>query len=197
MYSHSLNLLPARELLKRRTDALNYYTLVVGVVTVTGTLVLAGMLLLFDQVYRANLTNLAEEKALTESQAAAYLDIEKEAEGLELQLTNLQKANQQTTHWASLIAALRSLTPPPVSIKSLEFQSRPAAGAAPAGGQENRSKITGAADSRRSLGQFQLALSESPFLEDVEIETTTLNGKFVEYAISMTVDYRKLEGPAT
>ncbi len=198
MHTHILNLLPDQEKQKRRVDALNYYTLTAGIVLVTGALVLAGILLLFDQVYRTNLSNLQQERAQAESQSAAYLDIEKEAKDLELQLANLQKANQETTRWASLIAALRSFTPPSVSIKTLEFQPATDASAATAvPDRQNRSRISGSADSRRSLGQFQLALSESPFLKNVEIETTTLSEKFVQYSISMEVDYQKLEGPAT
>ncbi|MDP9212160.1 MAG: PilN domain-containing protein [bacterium] len=196
MHTHILNLLPDQEKQKRRVDALNYYTLTAGIVLVTGALALAGILLLFDQVYRTNLASLQQERSQVESQSAAYLDVEKEAKNLELQLANLQKANQQTTHWASLIAALRSFTPPSVSIETLEFQPPATTADAPAA-QQNHSRISGSADSRRSLGQFQLALSESPFLKNVEIETTTLNEKLVQYSISMEVDYQKLEGPAT
>src|SRR5680860_1240592 len=73
MYSHALNLLPRKEQQRRRTDLLNYYTLVAGIVTVTGALVMAGLLLLFDQVYKVNLATLQTDKQLAESQAVGYL----------------------------------------------------------------------------------------------------------------------------
>lgn len=203
MYSHTLNLLPRREKEKRKSDALNYYTLVGGIVVVTGALVLAGLLLLFDQVYKADLARLQQEKRQAETEAAAYLPVEKEAKDLEIQLAKLKRADEQTTHWAALVAALRNFTPPGVSIKSVTFQpdgTNAQGGQAQPGqaqGNAGTSQITGTAESRRALGQFQIALSESTFLKSVEILNTTRpkGSKVVQYTISVEVDKSKLEGP--
>lgn len=195
MYSHTLNLLPRKEQQRRRTDLLNYYTLVAGIVTVTGVLVMAGLLLVFDQVYKVNLATLQTDKQLAESQAVAYLDIEKEAQDLEIQLENLRKAEGETTRWAALVAALRSLTPEGVSIKTVAFQGKGAAGQVAPNPQTqgNQSQITGVTASRRALGQFQLALSQSAFLKEAQILTTTQEGKVIQYVISIEVDQSELE----
>lgn len=201
MYSHTLNLLPRKEQQRRRTDLLNYYTLVAGIVTVTGALVMAGLLLLFDQVYKANLSTLQADKQAAESQAAEYLDVQKQAEDLEIQLDNLRKAEGQTTRWGALAAALRSLTPPGVSIKTVQFLgsgATTAAGTPQADGQNvpsaaAKSEITGVTESRRALGQFQLALSRSPFLKEAQILNTTREEGVIEYTIMVEVDQSELE----
>ncbi|MEX2043463.1 MAG: PilN domain-containing protein [Patescibacteria group bacterium] len=208
MYSHTLNLLPSKEQQRRRTDLLNYYTLVTGIVTVTGALVMAGLLLVFDQVYKINLADLRSDKQLVESQAAAYLDIEKEAKDLEIQLDNLRKAEGETTRWAALVSALRGLTPEGVSIKTVTFQGEGAPGqgtpnsqpanspsgqAQPGQSRNNVSQITGVTESRRALGQFQLALSGSPFLKRAQILNTDKQGKVIQYTIEIEVNQSELE----
>lgn len=195
MYSHTLNLLPSKEQQRRRTDLLNYYTLVAGIVTVTGALVMAGLFLVFDQVYKVNLAGLRTDQQLVESQAAAYLDVEKEAKDLEAQLGNLRKAEGQTTRWAALVSALRSLTPEGVSIKTVAFQGEGALspGAAATQPANNLSQITGVTASRRALGQFQLALSQSEFLKRAQILNTTKQGKVIQYSIEIEVNQSELE----
>ncbi|MDP3999962.1 MAG: PilN domain-containing protein [bacterium] len=197
MYSHTLNLLPRKEQRRRRTDLLNYYTLVAGIVTVTGALVMAGLLLVFDQIYKVNLDDLQADKQLVESQAVAYLDIEKEAKGLEVQLDNLRQAEGQTTRWAALVSALRTMTPEGVSIKTVAFIGKDAAGQGAVDNQSqnqnNQSQITGVTTSRRALGQFQLALSESAFLKESQILNTTREGKVIQYTMSIEIDQSELE----
>jgi Tfp pilus assembly protein PilN len=195
MYSHTLNLLPHKEQRRRRTDMLNYYTLVAGVVTVTGALVMAGLLLIFDQVYKANLTALHADKQVAESQAVAYLNTEKEAKNLEIQLNNLRRAEGQTTHWAALVSALRGLTPDGVSIKTVEFKGQITPGkGVPATLGSDQSQITGVAESRRALGQFQVALAQSAFLKESQILNSTRQGKVIQYTIAIKINQAELEG---
>lgn len=197
-----INLLPSKELRQRAADRLNYYTLIGGIATVTGAVVLAGVLLLFDKVYQLNLDSLKSQKAQAESQAVLYLDVEKKAKDLAGQLESLKKAQAQTTRWASLMTELQALTPPNVSIRAIDF--RPAtpgttagtgAGAGSAPATSTKTQIVGTADSRRSLGQFQLALSKSPYFRNVDIETSNLVGLAgIDYQITMDVNYDKLTG---
>ncbi|HEY8108777.1 MAG TPA: PilN domain-containing protein [Patescibacteria group bacterium] len=194
MYSHTLNLLPHKEQRRRKTDLLNYYTLVAGIATVTGALVMAGLLLIFDQVYKANLTSLQAEQQLAEAQAAEYLDVEKDADQLALQLGELKKAEGETTRWAALVSALRSLTPDGVSIKTVKFQGQQTGAQAAQPGNGDPSEITGVTESRRALGQFQLALAQSPFIKEAQILNTTREGKVIRYTVGIKVNTKELEG---
>lgn len=187
----TLNLLPLAEQQKRKVDLLNYYTLMVGITLVTGALVLAGILLLFDQVYRVNLSTLTNQKAQAESQAALYLDVQKKAQTLEKQLAGISKAQNQTTHWATLMTELQAVTPPNVSIKAVKFGQT-----ADSTKTATKTEISGSADSRRSVGELQLALGASQYFKNPEIQTTTVAADVVEYKITTDVDYEKLNGPA-
>lgn len=187
----NLNLLPLAEQQKRKVDLLNYYTLIAGITLVTGAVVLAGILLLFDQVYRVNLNTLTNQKAQVESQAALYLDVQKKAQTLEKQLTSITKAQAQTTHWATLLTELQAVTPPGVSIKSVQFGQ-----GADSTKTASKTDISGSADSRRSAAQLQLALSTSQYFKNPEIQTTTLAGGVIDYRIAVEVNYDKLNGPA-
>lgn len=188
-----INLLPAQVQRQRKIDLLNYYTLLGGMVLVLGVVVLAGLLLLFDQVYRVNLETAKQQKAQAESQAVLNLDVEKKAQGLEKQLEQLQKANSQTTRWATLLTELQALTPPTLSIQAMALKTAAAGGPASA---ETKTTITGRADSRRTLGQFQIALSQSPYFKNVEIATSTLTGTgSIDYQITTEINFDKLNGP--
>lgn len=193
----TFNLLPQAAQKRHQRDILNYYTLLGGIAVATGALLVAATLLLFDQVYRANLDTLKTQKTQAESQAALYLDVEKKAQELEKQLTSVQKAQGQTTRWASILSELQNLTPPSVSVNSLKLAQ---AGGASAPNPANASKtqVVGRADSRRSLGQFQLALSGSPYFKNVEIQTSTASSSStaIDYTLSTEIDYSKLSGPA-
>ncbi len=190
----TLNLLPLAEQQKRKLDLLNYYTLVGGIVLTSGVLILAATLLLFDQVYRVNLDTLKNQKVQAESQAALYLDTEKKAQTLEKQLASIKQAESQSTHWAVLMTELQKLTPPSVSIQGVKLGQ----GNAPApGAAGTKTEIGGHADSRRSLGELQLAMSTSPYFKNVEIlSSTTTTGTAIEYKISTDINYDKLNGPA-
>lgn len=188
----TLNLLPLVEQRKRKIDLLNYYTLMGGVVLVTGALVLAAILLLFDQVYRVNLDTLKGQKAQAESQAALYLDVQKKAESLEKQLTSLKLAQNQTTHWSSFLTELQNITPPTVSVRGIKLgQSSGSTATA-----TTKTELSGHADTRRSAGEFQLALNGSPLFKNAELQTTTDAGGGVDYTISTEINYDKLNGPA-
>lgn len=193
MYSHPVNLLPADEQQKRRVDALNYYTLMGGIVTVTGALVLAAMLLFFDQIYQANLAIVKADKARADGQTALYLDTEKRSNELAKQLDSLQRAHAQATHWSSALVELQAVTPESVSIQSMDIK-----GAANAGtSQGAKTEVSGTADSRRSLGEFQLALAASPYFKNVEIESSNLTSTgAVDYHVALEVNYDRLNGPA-
>lgn len=184
----AVNLLPASEQQKRKTYLRNYYTLTGGVVLAAGVIVLAAILLLFDQVYRLNLDAANSQKVQAESQAALYLDVEKKANDLSKQLATLKKASDQSTHWASLMTDLQTFTPPGVSVKSINIDSSGTAGS-------QKTTVTGSADSRRSAAQFQIALAGSPHFKNVELDTTTQTGGTVDYKISLEVNFDKLNGP--
>lgn len=186
-----INLLPAVERHKRRIDQLNYFTLIGGIVTVVGALALSGFLIAIDQIYRVNLEGLRSQRAQAVGQSALYLNTEKKADDLAGQLANLKKAQNQTTHWSSILTELQILTPPAVSVKSLSIKSN-------AGGQPSqKAQITGLADSRRSLGEFQVALTRSPYLKNIDISTSNLigSGTAVDYQITLDVNFDKLNGP--
>lgn len=205
-----INLLPVAERRARHTDQLNYYTLMGGISIAIGAICLAGVLLVFDQIYRLNLEQLKTQKVAAEGQAALYLDVEKKATSLEKQLESLKKAQGQTTRWATLLTELQTLTPPTVSVKSVKFvpsgtastgaapaASPPDAGK-PAAGTSAKTDLVGTAENRRSLGQFQIALSQSKIFKNVEIQSSNQKGAtggVVDYKITMEVDYGKLNGP--
>ncbi len=195
-----INLLPLAERRARRVDQLNYYTLMGGISVAIGAVCLAAVLLVFDQIYRLNLTQLKTQKASAEGQAALYLDVEKKATSLEKQLESLKKAQGQTTRWSSLLTELQTLTPPTVSIKSVKFVPPGGGGAQPgAAAASTKTDLVGTADSRRSLGQFQIALSQSKIFKNVEIQSSSqkdASGETVDYKLTLDVDYDKLNGPA-
>ena len=192
-----INLLPVTEQHKRKVDALNHYTLLSGVVIVAGAVALTCMLLLFDQVYKYQLQALKSDKASAEAQAALYLDVEKKALGLEKQLQSMKQAQGQSTSWANILAELQRITPPGVSIESIDLKGGNVPGAA--ANSSTKTTVTGKADNRRSVAQLQLAMSESPFFKNVELETTNLLGTTdaggVQYRISVDVNYDKLGAP--
>ena len=193
-----INLLPAAEQHKRRVDALNHYTLVSGIVTVAGAVAMAGMLLVFDQIYKYQLQSLKTEKVSAEAQSVLYLDVEKKALDLEKQLDSLKRAQGQTTSWASVMSELQRITPAGVAIEAIDLKGTGVATAA-AGQKSTRTTVSGTADNRRSLGQFQLALASSPYFKNVEIESSNLAGPSpdggVDYKITLDVNYDKLGAP--
>lgn len=189
----TVNLLPVSERQKRKSYLRNYYALVGGVVLVSGLLVLAALLLLFDQVYRLNLDAARNQKVQAEGQAALYLDVEKKAQALSQQLDKLKQAQGQTTHWSSLMTTLQQYTPPGVSIRSITI--KPAAQGAGQGTGSSKTTVEGMADSRRSAAQFQIGLANSPYFKDVEMESTESLGSVISYRISLDVNFHKLAGP--
>lgn len=187
----TLNLFPEQVARQRKVDLLNYYTLLAGMVVVLGAIVLAGLLLLFDQVYRLNLASAKDQKAQAESQAALYLDVEKKGLALEKQLEDLKRASGQTTSWATLLNELQRLIPSAASVQSINVQSGGAAGKA------TKTTISGRAASRRTVGEFQVALSQSPLFSNAEIANTILTGSgAVDFKISTDINFDKLNGPA-
>lgn len=185
----TVNLLPKGEREKRQQYLRNYYTLLIGAILLAGLLVMTVILLLFDQVYRLNLQSAQAEKAQAQSEAAMYLDTEKDALNLAKQLETLKKAQAQTTHWASLLSDLQRVTPAGVTVEQLDVRPAQAAGA-----QATKAFVTGNADSRRSVAEFQIGLAALPAFKNVEMEATTLNGTAVDYKISFDINYDKLEG---
>ncbi len=183
----TINLLPDRILKQRQVDARNYYTLVGGMVVVIGTVVVAGFLLLFDQVYRVELSNLTTQKVQVEAQAAQYLDVEKKGEALSKQLTSLKTAENQTTHWTNLLTTLQTVTPPGVSVDAFSVADA-------SNKQAAKTTIAGKADSRRSVAEFQIALAGSPYVKSAEIETTGQQGTVINYSIALEINYDKLNG---
>jgi Tfp pilus assembly protein PilN len=187
-----INLLPSVEQRSRKTDQLNYYTILGGLICVIGTIALAGFLLVFDQIYRVNLQQLTTQKTQVESQAALFLDTEKKAKTLSTQLESLKKAQGQTTHWSSVLTELQSVTPPGVAIQSISIKDPGSSST------KVSTDVTGSASSRRSLGEFQLALSTSKYFKSVEIQSSNLSGTGgVDYRLTLEVNYDKLNGPLT
>lgn len=184
----TLNLLPVPEQRQRKVDLLNYYTLMGGIVLVSGALLLAGILLVFDQVYRVQLDALKAQQGQAESQAALYLDVQKKSEALASQLASVTKAQSQTTQWASILTELQTVTPPTISVAGIKL-------AQVAGPNGARTELSGHADSRRDVGEFQLALAASKYFKNPEIQTTTATEKGVDYTISTEINYDKLNGP--
>lgn len=188
-----INLLPLSERRERHTDLLNYYTLTAGVITVIGVVAMAACLLLFDQLYQYNLTQLKNQKKTADGQVALYLDTEKQAKTLETDITSLLKAQSSTSSLTSLIRELQAVTPAAASIDSITLSD----GADGKGNQ--KTSVTGKADSRRTVGEMQLALSASKYFKNVEIDSTALAGAndFVIYKISLDINYDKLQGKKT
>jgi Tfp pilus assembly protein PilN len=185
------NLLPKREREKRQQFLRNYYTLLIGAILLAGLLVVTAILLLFDQVYRLNLQSAQAERAQAQSEAALYLNTEKDAQALSKELDTLKKAQSQTTHWSTLLSDLQRVTPAGVAVEKIDIQP-PQAGNTQGGG--TRASITGSADSRRSVAEFQIGLAATPAFKNVEMEATTQSGVAVQYKISFEVNYDKLEG---
>lgn len=186
----TVNLLPRSSQEKRQRYLRNYYTLLTGGVLLAGAIVLTVLLLLFDQIYRLNLASAKTERSTAQAAAVTYLDIEKQAAELSKQLSTLKQAQGQSTRWASLLLDLQAVTPPGVSIKQISVQG-PEAGAA---GTATRASLTGSADSRRSVAEFQVALAARPAFKNVELETTTKGDQTVEYKISFDANFEKLKG---
>jgi Tfp pilus assembly protein PilN len=187
----TVNLLPKREREKRQQYLRNYYTVLIGAILLAGILIVTVVLLLFDQVYRLNLQSAQAERAQAQSEAAMYLDTEKDALNLSKQLDTLKKAQSQTTHWATLLTDLQRTTPAGVSVEQIDIRPAQTTGT-PGGG--TRAFISGLADSRRSIAEFQIGLAAMSAFKNVEMEATTQNGPAVEYKISFDVNYDKLEG---
>lgn len=188
----TVNLLPRSSQEKRQRYLRNYYTLLTGGVLLAGAIVLTVLLLLFDQIYRLNLASAKTERSTAQAAAVTYLDVEKQAAELSKQLSTLKQAQGQSTRWASLLLDLQAVTPPGVSIKQISVQG-PEAGAA---GTATRASLTGSADSRRSVAEFQIALAGRPAFKNVELETTTKGDQTVEYKISFDTNFEKLKGGA-
>lgn len=190
-----INLLPAQVQHERKVALLNYYTLLAGIITISGALILAALLVVFDQVYKAQLENVTNQKRQAQAQTALHLDTEKKAQDLQKQLEALKRAQGQTTHWTTLLTELQRLTPLSVAIQSVDLKTA-AANPTSTAAAATKTEISGRADSRRSLGELQVALSSSPYFKNVEILQSTLTSTgAVDYKISTDINFDKLNGP--
>lgn len=190
-----VNLLPKSTLQKRQRYLRNYYAVLTGGVLLAGVVVLTVLLLLFDQIYRLNLSSAQAERAQAQSTAAGYLDIEKKATDLAQQLNTLKQAQGQSTRWAMLLTDLQAVAPEGVSVKQIDVQGAEATGGA-AGAAATKATLAGTADSRRSVAAFQVALASRPSFKNVELNTTNKGETLIEYKISFDANFDKLKGSA-
>ena len=189
-----VNLLPKSTLQKRQRYLRNYYAVLTGGILLAGVLVLTVLLLLFDQIYRLNLSSAQAERAQAQSTAAGYLNTEKQATDLAKQLNTLKQAQGQSTRWAMLLTDLQSVTPAGVSVKQIDVQGAEATGTPGAAAAITKATLSGAADSRRSAAAFQVALASRPSFKNVELNTTTKGDAVIEYKITFDANFDKLKG---